>query len=60
MGLVVGAGGKGLRRLREESCDFLAALPRGGRVECLSVSVATGVCLYEALRQRNAGRTAGG
>jgi len=35
-----------------ENCDFLAKIPMGGKVECLNVSVATGVCLYEAVRQR--------
>ncbi|MEC7857443.1 MAG: TrmH family RNA methyltransferase, partial [Verrucomicrobiota bacterium] len=48
-----GAEGKGMRRLTEEKCDFLAKLPMMGAVECLNVSVATGVCLYEAIRQRN-------
>ena len=51
--LVMGSEGKGLRRLTEEKCDFLAKLPMMGSVECLNVSVATGVCLYEAIRQRN-------
>ena len=53
IGIVMGAEGKGLRRLTEEKCDFLAKLPMMGSVECLNVSVATGVCLYEAIRQRN-------
>ena len=53
IGIVMGAEGKGLRRLTEEKCDFLANLPMMGSVECLNVSVATGVCLYEAIRQRN-------
>lgn len=59
LGLVMGSEEKGLRRLSEENCDFLAALPMAGRVGCLNVSVATGVCLYEALRQRKAGRSEG-
>ncbi len=50
--IVMGAEGKGLRRLTEESCDFLGKLPMLGSVECLNVSVATGICLYEAVRQR--------
>ncbi|MCK9635219.1 MAG: 23S rRNA (guanosine(2251)-2'-O)-methyltransferase RlmB [Methylobacter tundripaludum] len=52
MALVVGAEGKGLRRLTKEQCDILVKLPMLGRVESLNVSVATGVLLYEALRQR--------
>jgi 23S rRNA (guanosine2251-2'-O)-methyltransferase len=52
LGLVVGAEGKGMRRLTEENCDFLAKIPMAGKVECLNVSVATAVCLYEAVRQR--------
>lgn len=50
--LVLGAEGKGMRRLTEEKCDFLCKLPMAGQVECLNVSVATGICLYEAVRQR--------
>ena len=53
VGIIMGAEGKGLRRLTEEKCDFLAKLPMMGSVECLNVSVATGISLYEALRQRN-------
>jgi 23S rRNA (guanosine2251-2'-O)-methyltransferase len=56
LGLVMGSEEKGLRRLSEEGCDFLVALPMEGTVECLNVSVASGVCLYEALRQRMAAR----
>ena len=51
--IVMGAEGKGMRRLTEESCDYLINIPMKGKVECLNVSVATGVCLYEAVRQRN-------
>lgn len=54
MGLVMGAEGTGIRRLTEERCDFLVAIPMSGQVSSLNVSVATGVCLYEALRQRQA------
>jgi 23S rRNA (guanosine2251-2'-O)-methyltransferase len=53
LGLVMGAEGAGLRRLTRECCDQLLALPMQGSVESLNVSVATGVCLYEALRQRS-------
>ncbi|MCQ2364723.1 MAG: 23S rRNA (guanosine(2251)-2'-O)-methyltransferase RlmB [Akkermansia sp.] len=50
--LVMGAEGDGMRRLTEENCDFLVRIPMAGTVPCLNVSVATGVCLYEAVRQR--------
>ncbi len=52
MGLVLGGEGSGMRRLTREHCDLLVRLPMRGRVESLNVSVAAGVCLYEALRQR--------
>jgi 23S rRNA (guanosine2251-2'-O)-methyltransferase len=52
LALVLGAEEKGMRRLTEENCDFLAKLPMAGKVECLNVSVAAGVCLFEAVRQR--------
>lgn len=52
LAIVMGAEGKGMRRLTRESCDMLVKLPMLGRVESLNVSVATGVCLYEAVRQR--------
>ncbi|KUJ71587.1 23S rRNA (guanosine(2251)-2'-O)-methyltransferase RlmB [Thiomicrospira sp. WB1] len=51
-GLVMGAEGKGLRKGVREQCDFLAAIPMAGVVDSLNVSVATGVALYEAIRQR--------
>jgi len=54
LGLVLGAEEKGMRRLTEENCDFLISIPMAGKVECLNVSVATGVCLFEAVRQRRA------
>lgn len=54
LALVLGAEEKGMRRLTEENCDFLAKLPMAGKVECLNVSVSAGVCLYEAVRQRSA------
>lgn len=50
--LVMGAEGKGMRRLTREHCDALINIPMLGHVDSLNVSVATGVCLYEALRQR--------
>ncbi|MBV1930915.1 MAG: 23S rRNA (guanosine(2251)-2'-O)-methyltransferase RlmB [Porticoccaceae bacterium] len=50
--LVVGAEGKGLRRLTRQACDRLVKLPMHGVVSSLNVSVATGVCLYEIRRQR--------
>ena len=53
MALVVGAEGKGLRRLTKEQCDILLKLPMLGQVESLNLSVATGVLLYEAVRQRS-------
>ena len=50
--LVMGAEGKGMRRLTREHCDQLIHIPMLGHVDSLNVSVASGVCLYEALRQR--------
>jgi len=52
--LVMGAEGSGLRQLTRETCDFLVRLPQQGSVESLNVSVASGMLLYEALRQRMA------
>jgi len=57
--LVMGAEGKGMRRLTREHCDYLVRLPMAGNVSSLNVSVATGVCLFEALRQRSAVATRG-
>ncbi len=50
--IVMGAEGKGLRRLTEEHCDELISIPMAGKISSLNVSVATGVCLYEVVRQR--------
>ncbi len=55
LAIVMGAEEKGLRRLTREHCDQLVKLPMAGQVESLNVSVATGVCLYEAVRQRSRG-----
>jgi 23S rRNA (guanosine2251-2'-O)-methyltransferase len=54
LAIVLGAEGSGMRRLTREHCDFVVKLPMLGAVESLNVSVATGVMLYEALRQRAA------
>jgi 23S rRNA (guanosine2251-2'-O)-methyltransferase len=52
MGILMGAEGDGLRRLTQETCDHLVKIPMVGTVGSLNVSVATGVCLFEAVRQR--------
>ncbi|MGD8546441.1 MAG: 23S rRNA (guanosine(2251)-2'-O)-methyltransferase RlmB [Thiohalophilus sp.] len=52
LALVMGAEEKGLRRLTRETCDSLVKLPMAGTVQSLNVSVSAGICLYEALRQR--------
>ncbi len=50
--LVMGSEGEGMRRMTRETCDMLVSVPMFGSVESLNVSVASGVCLYEARRQR--------
>lgn len=50
--IVMGSEGKGMRRLTRETCDELVYIPMAGEVSSLNVSVATGVCLFEAVRQR--------
>jgi len=53
IGIVMGSEGSGLRRLTMDTCDELVKIPMEGFVPCLNISVATGVCLYEVVRQRN-------
>ncbi len=54
IGLVVGSEGSGISRLVREKCDFIASIPMFGKVNSLNASVAAGVLMYEALRQRKA------
>ena len=54
MAWVMGAEGEGMRRLTRETCDQLVTIPMLGSVESLNVSVASAICLYETVRQRQA------
>ena len=54
--IVLGSEGSGMRRLTEDLCDYTVKLPMAGAVSSLNVSVAAGVCLFEAVRQRGASR----
>ena len=53
VGIVMGSEATGIRRLTSEKCDHLVFLPMQGSVDCLNLSVATGVCLFEVVRQRS-------
>ncbi|MCI5604718.1 MAG: 23S rRNA (guanosine(2251)-2'-O)-methyltransferase RlmB [Clostridia bacterium] len=52
LGLVIGSEGEGISRLVREKCDFIASIPMNGQINSLNASVAAGVLMYEALRQR--------
>ena len=52
VGIVMGSEGSGLRRLTRDTCHEVARLPMQGSVPCLNISVATGICLFEVVRQR--------
>jgi 23S rRNA (guanosine2251-2'-O)-methyltransferase len=58
LAIVLGAEGEGMRQLTRKHCDVLVRIPMQGAVESLNVSVASGVCLFEALRQRGAAAAA--
>ncbi len=51
LGIVMGSEGKGLRKLTEKNCDYLIQIPMLGSVPSLNVSVATGICIFEVVRQ---------
>lgn len=54
LGIVIGSEGEGISRLVREKCDFIASIPMAGEINSLNASVAAGVLMYEALRQRRA------
>lgn len=56
IGLVIGSEGEGISRLVREKCDFIASIPMNGQINSLNASVAAGVLMYEALRQRKIGK----
>jgi len=56
VGIVLGSEGQGLHELTRKRCDFVVSLPTTGPVKSLNVSVAAGVVLFEAIRQRNLGK----
>lgn len=60
LAVVIGSEGRGLSRLVRENCDFILSLPMFGRINSLNASVAAGVILYEAVRQREAARNKAG
>ena len=53
MAVIIGSEGKGMRKLTKQQCDYLVSIPMIGQIESLNVSVATGVLLYEVVRQRS-------
>ena len=52
LGIVIGSEGEGVSRLVKEKCDFIVSIPMRGEINSLNASVAAGVVMYEALRQR--------
>ena len=52
LGLVIGSEGEGISRLVKEKCDFIVNIPMSGEINSLNASVAAGILMYEAVRQR--------